>query len=78
MNPINQELHNYRHAIEHYNRILREDAAIKNGEIEGDGRPLLADTDISKINLKLEGLKEKRDELLMKEKDYAEIMENTL
>lgn len=74
MNPINQELHNYRHAIEHYNRILKDDAAIKNGEIEDDGRPLLTDKDIEKINQKLDGLKSQRDELLKQDKDYCEVI----
>lgn len=74
MNAINQELNNYRHAIEHYNRILKEDAAIKKGEKESDGRPLLTEKDIEKINLKLDGLKSQRDELLKQDKDYCEVI----
>lgn len=74
MNPINQELTNYRHLISHYETILKINESIKSGEMETDGRPLLTDKDIEKINLKLTSLKEQRDDLLMKEKDYNEVV----
>ncbi|WP_405287639.1 hypothetical protein [Methanobrevibacter sp.] len=74
MNPINQELNNYKRAIVHYERILREDAAIKKGEIEANERPLLTDKDINKINLKLKGLREQRDHLLKQDNDYVEVL----
>ena len=73
MNPINQQLKDYRIAIEHYERILREDTLINLGELEDDGRPKLSQEDINRIQKKLKGLKEQRDELLTKEKDYMEI-----
>lgn len=73
MNPINQELKELRTAIEHYERILREDALISTGELEDDGRPKLSQNDIDKIKAKINGLTEKRDELLKQEKDYMEV-----
>ncbi|MBQ2653395.1 MAG: hypothetical protein IJF83_07560 [Methanobrevibacter sp.] len=74
MNPINQELQNYRRLIVHYEKILRDDSLIKSKSIENDGRPLLTEKDIDKIEKKLEGLKEQRDHLLKQEKDYDEVM----
>ena len=73
MNPINRELTEYRNAIEHYERILKEDSLIKNGESESDN-PLLSAEDITRINQKLSILREQRDDLLSKEKDYTEIL----
>lgn len=73
MNPINRELKYCRNAIEHYNRILREDNMIKNGEKAADGRPKLSNKDILRIREKIKLLTDKRDELLRQEKDYAEI-----
>lgn len=73
MNPINRELTEYRNAIEHYERILKEDSLIKNGEYESDN-PLLSAEDITRINQKLSILREQRDDLLSKEKDYTEIL----
>jgi len=73
MNPINKELQELRTAIEHYERILREDALIRTGELEDDGRPKLSQIDIEKIKAKINGLTEKRDELLKQEKDYLEV-----
>lgn len=70
MNPINQELREYRNAIEHYNRILHEDELIRNGDLPDDGRPVLTEKDIININAKITGLKEQRDELLVQYKDY--------
>lgn len=74
MNIINQELHDYRKAIEHYQRILKEDTLITKGEIPDDGRPKLTENDIKKINEKITVLTEQRDELLLKEKDYSEVV----
>ena len=47
MNSVNRDLINYRNAIEHYTRILKEDSLINDGEMEDDGgkRP-------GRINLK--------------------------
>lgn len=73
MNQMNQGLRDYRMAIEHYKKVLKQDEQIKNGTIESDGRPLLTDKDIADINEKIKGLTEKRDELLSKDKDYIEI-----
>ncbi len=69
MNSVNRDLINYRNAIEHYTRILKEDSLINDGEMEDDGRPRLSEKDKVKINEKIEGLTEKRDELLEQEKD---------
>ena len=74
MNPINQELQNYRRLIVHYEKILRDDSLIKTKSIENDGRPLLTTKDIDKIEKKLEGLREQRDHLLKQEKDYNEVI----
>lgn len=60
-------------AIEHYKKILKIDTQIKNGTLEPDGRPPLSETDIEKITEKINGLTEKRDELLKIEKDYVEV-----
>lgn len=73
MNPINQELQNYRRLIVHYEKILRDDSLIKTKSIENDGRPLLTAKDIDRIEKKLEGLREQRDHLLKQEKDYNEV-----
>lgn len=73
MNPINRELQEIRTAIEHYERIIREDTLIGAGELEDDGRPKLSQEDIDKIKAKISGLTEKRDELLKQEKDYLEV-----
>ena len=75
MNPVNQELKDYRVLIEHYTQILKEDNLIKKGEMENtDNRPLLSEEDIVKINLKLESLNEQRNILLFKEDDYNEVL----
>ncbi|WP_406534084.1 hypothetical protein [Methanobrevibacter sp.] len=74
MNPINQELQNYRRLIVHYEKILRDDSLIKTKSIENDGRPLLTAKDIDRIEKKLEGLREQRDHLLKQEKDYNEVI----
>ena len=74
MNPINQELQNYRRLIVHYEKVLREDSLIKTKSIENDGRPLLTAKDIDRIEKKLEGLREQRDHLLKQEKDYNEVI----
>lgn len=74
MNPINQELQEYRHLIVHYEKILRDDSLIKSKSIESDGRPLLTANDIDRIEKKLEGLREQRDHLLRQEKDYKEVI----
>ena len=74
MNLINQELQNYRRLIVHYEKILRDDSLIKTKSIENDGRPLLTAKDIDRIEKKLEGLREQRDHLLKKEKDYNEVI----
>jgi len=74
MNPINQELQEYRHLIVHYEKILRDDSLIKSKSIESDGRPLLTAKDIDRIEKKLEGLREQRDHLLRQEKDYKEVI----
>lgn len=74
MNPINQELQEYRRLIVHYDKILRDDSLIKTGSIEDDGRPLLTAKDIDRIEKKLEALREQRDYLLKQEKDYAEVI----
>ena len=74
MNPINQELRDYRRLIVHYEKILRDDGLIKTKSIENDGRPLLTEQDIDKIEKKLEGLREQRDHLLKQEKDYKEVI----
>lgn len=74
MNPINQELQNYRRLIVHYEKILRDDSLIKTKSIENDGRPLLTAKDIDRIEKKLEGLREQRDHLLKQEKDYNEVL----
>lgn len=73
MNPINKELQELRTAIEHYERIMREDILISTGELEDDGRPKLSQNDIDKIQAKINGLTEKRDELLKQEKDFMEV-----
>lgn len=73
MNPINKELHEIRTVIEHYERVLREDALISVGEMEDDGRPKLSQKDIDKIMAKLNALTEKRDNLLSQDKDYMEV-----
>lgn len=73
MNPINQELTNYRHMISHYERILKDDEKIKSGEVKSDGRPLLSKDDLKRINDKLTGLRQKRDELLAIDDDYKEV-----
>ena len=57
-----------------YQRILKEDTLITKGEIPDDGRPKLTDNDIKKINEKITVLTEQRDELLLKEKDYSEVI----
>lgn len=75
MNPINQELQNYRRLIVHYEKILRDDSLIKTKSIENDGRPLLTAKDIDRIEKKLEGLREQRDHLLKQEKDYNEVLD---
>lgn len=73
MNKINRDLQEYRYAIEHYKKILKTDELIKQGKMKTDGRPKLTDNDITKIHKKIDGLVEKRDELLKIEKDYTEI-----
>lgn len=73
MNPINQELTNYRHMISHYEMILKKDSKIKSGEVKSDGRPLLKKEDIKRINEKLTELYKKRDELLAIDDDYREV-----
>ena len=73
MNPINKELQETRTAIEHYQRIMREDTLISVGEMEDDGRPRLSQNDIDKIKAKINGLTEKRNELLKQEKDYVDV-----
>ena len=73
MNPIKKELHETRTAIEHYERIVREDTLISTGEMEDDGRPKLSQKDIDNIKTKIGILNEKRDELLKQEKDYLEV-----
>lgn len=64
MTPLNQELLEIRIAIEHYNRILKEDVWISIGEMEDDGRPKLSNEDKEIINKKLGTLEEKRQALL--------------
>lgn len=73
MNPINKELQELRTAIEHYERIMREDTLISTGELEDDGRQKLSQNDIDKIKAKINGLTEKRDELLKQEKEFMEV-----
>lgn len=53
---------------------MHEDELIRKGELPDDGRPCLTDEDISRIQSKIRGLTEQRDELLIKEKDYAEVI----
>ena len=68
--PLNKELQELRNSIEHYESVLRMDKSIKSGEIESDGRPILDEKDISKINEKLNFLRDKRDDLLTKDNNY--------
>lgn len=74
MNSINRELQDYRIAIEHYNRILKEDIWISLGELEDDGRPKLSNEDKEKIKEKIKGLEEKREKLLSQDKDLCGII----
>ena len=64
MNPLNQELRDVRIAIEHYNRILKEDTWISLGEMEDDGRPKLSNEDREDINKKIDELEKKRQNLI--------------
>ena len=69
MNSLNQELRDVRIAIEHYNRILKEDTWIGLGEMEDDGRPKLSNEDKESINKKINELEEKRQSLIRALKD---------
>jgi hypothetical protein len=71
-NAVNSELRELRMAKEHYQRILKEDAYIKeSGDIEG--YLLLSDEDIAKINTKIDLISIKIESLLGLEKDYVEV-----
>lgn len=70
--PVNQELRELRMTKEHYLRILKEDAYLKeSGNV--DGYMLLTDEDIAKINTKLDLIGIKIGELLSAENDYVEV-----
>ena len=71
--PINKELRELRIAKEHYVNILKHDEELKSAG-NPEGHLLLNKEDIKKINLKIEGLSSKIDELLITEKDYNEII----
>lgn len=70
MNPINQELKDYRVLIEHYEKILKEDELLCKGELSDKDRPRLTAHDKLKINEKLEILREQRDILLLQDNEF--------
>ena len=73
VNQLNSDLSDVRHLLEHYRNILDMDFRIKSGSVESDGRPLLSDDDIVRINEKIEGLVELRDSLLRSVDDVVEV-----
>ena len=75
--PVNEELRELRMTKEHYLRILKEDAIIKeSGNVEG--YMLLTDEDIAKINTKIDLIGIKIDGLLRVEKDYFEVKDKII
>ena len=67
--PLNRELQELRMTVEHYKRVLKNDERFK-----ADGNPdnykLLTDNDIDKINLKIDSINTKIEELLVNDNNY--------
>lgn len=68
-NPLNKELQESRSLLEHYKRVLKTDKELKlNGN--PNNHKLLAEEDIDKINLKIEGLSKNISMLLDNDNEY--------
>lgn len=74
--PLNREIYDYRVRIQQYNRVLKIDKQIKNGEINNpDDRPLLNDEEIKDIENKISLLTEQLNGLLAEDNDFSEVNE---
>ena len=67
--PLNKNLQELRMSLEHYQRVLKNDKELKE-KGNPDNCRLLTSENIEDINLKIEGINSKINELLIADKDY--------
>lgn len=68
--PLNKELEELRLSLEHYKLVLSNDKKFKD-EGNPDNCKLLSDEDIQRINLKINGINERINELLVTDNGYV-------